>query len=285
MARQRTGSVVCPSCGRLVGVQEETCYNCGRPNPGMWGFTPWLRSLGQDFGLAPLVVGVCVLVYLAALAVAPAEISLELSLGFLSPGGKGLFALGASGFVPVYQMGRWWTLLSASWVHGGLLHILFNMLWVRQLAPAVAQVYGPGRASLIWVWSGVAGFVLSSSALFYPRVLNLVMGSGQWTVGASASLFGLLGALIHFSRRGGARELGTQVWSWAIALFLFGFVIPGVDNWAHLGGFLGGWGLAKLLDPLKPERLDHLLAGLFSLLLSLAAIVWSLVTAWPLLRG
>jgi rhomboid protease GluP len=251
----------------------------------MWGLTPWLRRLGQDFGLGPLIIGVCVLVYLGALAIAPADIELELGLGFLSPGGRGLFALGASGFTPVFQMGRWWTLLSASWIHGGLLHILFNMLWARQLAPAVAHLYGPGRATLIWVWSGVAGFAASSTAPLFPPIVNVVMRPGPWTVGASASLFGLLGALVHFSRRGGAREMGTQVWSWAIALFLFGFVIPNVDNWAHLGGFLGGWMLAKLLDPLQAERLDHLLAGLVSLLLSLAAIVWSLVTAWPYLQA
>lgn len=276
---------MCPSCGRLVGVDDESCYHCGRRNPGMWGFTPWVQRLGRDFGLGSLIIGACVIVYLGALAMAPGEIALDLSLRFLSPGNTGIFALGASGFVPVFRMGRWWTVFSATWLHGGLLHIGFNLLWVRHLAPAVVRLYGPGRATLIWVWSGVAGFLVSSAALFYPQIFNAVMGAGQWTLGASASLFGLLGALIHFSRRGGAREMGTQIWSWAIALFLFGFVIPGVDNWAHLGGFLGGWALAKVLDPLKPERLDHLIAGLLSLLVSAAAILWSLISALPYLQS
>jgi len=48
--RQTTGSVVCTSCGRLVGVNDETCYNCGRRNPGLWGFGPLLRRLGNDLG-------------------------------------------------------------------------------------------------------------------------------------------------------------------------------------------------------------------------------------------
>ena len=51
--RQKTGSVVCASCGSLVGVRDEKCYNCGQRNPGMWGFAPMLRSLGNDLGFVP----------------------------------------------------------------------------------------------------------------------------------------------------------------------------------------------------------------------------------------
>ena len=50
--RQKTGSVVCASCGSLVGVNDEQCYNCGRRNPGLWGYGPLLRRLGTDFGSA-----------------------------------------------------------------------------------------------------------------------------------------------------------------------------------------------------------------------------------------
>ena len=58
--RRTTGSVVCPSCGSLVGVRDDKCYTCGRSNPGLWGFGPVLRQLGADFGFAPVVVGACV---------------------------------------------------------------------------------------------------------------------------------------------------------------------------------------------------------------------------------
>ena len=54
--RQTSGSVVCASCGSLVGVRDEKCFNCGRRNPGFWGFAPLLRSLGTDLGFVPLVV-------------------------------------------------------------------------------------------------------------------------------------------------------------------------------------------------------------------------------------
>ena len=68
MLRQRTGSTVCPGCGSLVGVNDETCYNCGRRNPALWGFSPLLRRLGQDLGFGPFVIVASVGLYLATLA-------------------------------------------------------------------------------------------------------------------------------------------------------------------------------------------------------------------------
>src|SRR5262245_42455060 len=67
LRRQRSGSVLCTSCGVLVGVADDVCYNCGRRNPGLWGFAPALRSLGRDLGFVPFVIGTCVVVYLLTL--------------------------------------------------------------------------------------------------------------------------------------------------------------------------------------------------------------------------
>lgn len=281
MGRQRTGSVVCPQCGRLVGAGENRCPFCGRAAPGMFGFGPLLRKIAgnAEVGLGTLVTTACVVLFLATLAIDMDGITNRGIMGFLSPSIESLFSFGASGAAPVFRFGRWWTPLSAGWLHGNLLHILFNMMWVRQLIPAVVHLYGPGRALVIYTLSSVAGFVASSASVFLPPWLLRITGGGGFTVGASAALFGLLGALIYYSRRGGSRALGQQVWSWAIPLFVIGFVFPGVDNWAHLGGFAGGWLLSRWLDPMRPERLDHLVVGGLSLLASAAAIAWSLVTA------
>jgi rhomboid protease GluP len=155
------------------------------------------------------------------------------------------------------------------------------MMWVRQLAPAMAHLYGPGRTMVIYTLASVTGFIASTASIFLPGWLVRITGGGGTTVGASAALFGLLGALIHYSRRGGSRALGQQVWRWAIPLFVLGFVFPGVDNWAHLGGFAGGWLLSRWLDPMRPERPDHLVAGGICLLATAAAVVWSLVVPVP----
>src|SRR5512139_1446784 len=61
--RQTEGSVLCTSCGVLVGVNDETCYNCGRKNPSLWGYAPVLRSLGTDLGFVPFLTGSCVVLY------------------------------------------------------------------------------------------------------------------------------------------------------------------------------------------------------------------------------
>jgi hypothetical protein len=56
-----------------------------------------------------------------------------------------------------------------------------------------------------------------------------------------------------------------------------------VDNYAHLGGFVGGYLASLILDPLKPERIDHLLMAVICLVATLAALVWSVITALPYL--
>ncbi len=275
--RKRTGSVVCPSCGKLVGVNDDKCYNCGRRKPGMWGLTPLLRSLGQDLGFTDLVIGICALLYVISLLMDPAGIGMRGLFGFLSPSIKSLFLLGASGAFPVFELGRWWTVLSATWLHGSLLHILFNMLWVRQLGPAAGEAYGAARMVIIFVTAGVTGFFLSSVVGHYLVFLPGFLQGARFTIGASASIFGLLGALVHYGRRRGSSALGSQALGYAVILGVFGFVMPGIDNWAHLGGFLGGYGTSVWLDPWKEERTDHVIAALVLLGLSLLAVVVSVV--------
>jgi rhomboid protease GluP len=280
----RPSSVLCPSCGSLVGVKDAQCLNCGRRNPGMWGFAQVLRNVGDDMGFAMLVMWACGALYLASLAADIEGIRTSGLLSIFSPSVPSLFLFGASGAVPVFGYGRWWTVLSAAWLHAGVLHILFNMLWVRDLAPATARLYGPGRTAIIYTVAGVTGFLASSLAGFLPFLPRFLAGAG-FTVGASAPIFGLIGALLHYGRRGGSSFVGQQAKSLAITMLVFGFVMPGVDNWAHLGGLGGGWLAAKVLDPLKPERGDHVLVAIGCLVLSALSIGFSVVEGLKLFRS
>ena len=56
LRRQTTGSVVCASCGTLVGVNDDKCYSCGRANPGLWGYAGAIRRLGSDMGFVQIVI-------------------------------------------------------------------------------------------------------------------------------------------------------------------------------------------------------------------------------------
>lgn len=282
--RQREGSVLCPSCGQLVGVNDERCFHCGRLRPGLFGFAGLLRSLGNDLGFAPLVLGVCGLLYVSSLVIRRSAIGATSLFSMFSPDVESLFLLGASGSVPVFRYGRWWTVLSAGWLHAGVLHIVFNMMSVRDLLPAMAHLYGPARTVIIYTLAGAAGFAASSAAGHYLSFLPRMLGGAGFTVGASAAVFGLIGALLHYGRRGGSRVVAEHARRWALGGVLFGFAMPGIDNWAHLGGMAGGYLVSRWLDPLQPERSDHVLGALLCLLASLAAVVYSVVSGLSFLR-
>ncbi len=248
----------------------------------MFGFAHVLRNLGDDMGFTPLVMFACGTLYLATLAANPEAVGTSGMLSFLSPSVPSLFLFGASGAVPVFGAGRWWTVLSAAWLHGGILHIIFNMMAVRNIAPAVAHLYGPGRTVIVYTAAAVTGFLASSTAgAFLPRIL----GGSSITVGASASIMGLVGALWYYGRRGGSGFISQQAKGIVVSIAVMGFLLPGIDNWAHLGGFVGGYLAGRVLDPLKPERGDHVLVAFACLALSLASVVASVVYGLPLFRG
>jgi rhomboid protease GluP len=277
--RQTSGSVVCTSCGSLVGVRDDKCLNCGRRNPGLWGFAPLLRNLGNDLGFVTLVVWGNGAIYLISLLLSGGGLRMGGGLfGFLAPSSDVAFLLGASGGGPVFVAGRWWTVFSASWLHGSLLHIVFNMMWVRDLGPVVADVYGAGRMVIIYTVAGACGFLLSSIAWRYFPPLPFLNGA-QLTLGASAAIFGLLGALVHYGRRTGSHLVRSEAIRYAVILGFFGLIMPGVDNFAHAGGFLGGYAAALLLDPLKPEKIDHIAIALACLLITAISIFLSVITA------
>ena len=273
--RKTEGSVICTSCGVLVGVNDPTCYNCGRRNPGLWGFGPALRALGNDLGFIPIVTGATIILFVLSLILSREGLQV-----MLSPSGQILYLLGGSGALPVIGYGRWWTLVTAAWLHGGVLHILFNVLWIRQLGPEIANLYGPGRMIIIYTVSSITGFALSTFMYVSPISLPF-FGGANLTVGASAPIFGMLGALVYYGRRTGSSHVGQAGLQYALIMGVLGFVIPGVDNTAHLGGFVGGYAASLVLDPLKPERIDHLAMAVGCLLFTFGAIIWSVITALP----
>ena len=105
MFRQKTGSVVCASCGSLVGVNDETCYTCGRRNPGLWGFGPVLRRFGNDFGFTTVIVYGCVALYALGLVLtvlSGGNLFAGSLFSLLGPNQFASEALGASGAFPVF---------------------------------------------------------------------------------------------------------------------------------------------------------------------------------------
>ena len=156
----------------------------------------------------------------------------------LSPTTDVLNFMGASGVIPIARYQAWWSLITANWLHGSLLHIVFNMLALNTVAPMVMAEYGVFRMFCIYTLSGAAGFLLS------------YLGGVYLTIGASSGLCGLIGAQLYFGYSSGG-PLGQwvlkQTWGWITSLALMGFIIPNINNWGHGGGLIGGFIVAFLL--------------------------------------
>ncbi len=96
-------------------------------------------------------------------------------------------------------------------------------------------------------------------------------------MGASASIFGLLGAMVHYGRKSGSSLIGSQAMRYALILFVLGFLMRGIDNFAHAGGFAGGYVTSAFFNPLTRERGDHLIVAIACLAATFLAIVFSVI--------
>jgi len=272
MSEERNiGSILCPNCGKLISATTTECMHCGTKNPNLWGFSEILRKyFGGQMSLVPIIATTCIALFVLSLLLAPRAILQtggSFIFGLLSPDPYILLQLGMTGAVP-WSIGHWWTLITAIYLHGGLLHILFNVMWIRQLGPTVEELFGISRSFLIFTLSGIFGYFVSNFAGI------------TYTIGASGSIFGLLGALVYYGRKRGGTfgmSIYKQTGQWALVLFIIGFVMPGgiVNNFAHGGGFVGGYLSASLLGfiEIKKENRTHQLLAFGAIGLTILAFL------------
>ena len=298
-------AILCANCRKLISAEELRCPHCGALLPNKMGGTLSAVFRGK---LSPidLIWGLTGLMYLLSVALdLPAALSLEnlsgLSglLSFGSPSSQSLFLLGMTGSV-AWSCGHWWTLLTATFLHGGLLHIFFNLYWLRMLGPLALSEFGAARFVLVYLLTGVGGFFASNvlSDLLFHGLGNAALSSG-WlslsmslhhlapgnppTIGASCAVFGLMGALVAYARRRGGTfgdNLSRQVLAWAIIGLLLGVAIPMINNAGHIGGFATGWLLGRWIPLHRRQegRLVQLLAlGLMALtVIGFALSLWQM---------
>lgn len=264
---------LCPKCGQLVGSSETQCSRCGTKK--MERMRP---TMSLDIFPLQLIQGLCILLYVVSVLL-NTEAAMSPRGGLLSigsPDGKALYLLGMTGGY-AWNQGYWWTLLSASFLHGGILHILFNLSWLSTLGKLFGSLFGMHRLVVLYVVTGITGFLLSN-----------VMHNAP-TIGASCSIFGIMGALITFSlRRGGefGQKLRSQVWAWVIIGLVFGFVVEGVNNYGHIGGLLGGFAMGYLFPAREGMAEESWMSKLAYalIILSLVAVGLSVSSFWTVLQ-
>ena len=193
-ANHQKQSMLCPSCHRLINRHEAACPYCGLRQPGSWrNNNPVMTALSDPAGVVKLIIVTNSIMFVLSLLLSAKNITHAFNnpFSFLSPTNQSLLLLGSTGTYPILRLGRLWSLISANYLHGGLLHIVFNMMALRQIAPLVIQEYGAYRMFTIYTLGGVGGYLVS----FVAGV--------SFTIGASAAVCALMGAMLLYGKRRG----------------------------------------------------------------------------------
>lgn len=266
-------AMLCPRCRKIIGSNESTCSWCGYSRPsGWWQAMAWTRGALDGDWLVKAIITANIAFFILSLLLSGHHGRSVNPLSFLSPGQTGLLLLGATGTIPIDQFGRIWTVVSASYLHGGILHIIFNLMALRQIAPWVNHEYGASRMFVIYTLGGVCGYWVS------------YLAGVPFTIGASAAICSLIGALLYFGKsRGGTYGAAVyrEVSGWVVGLVLFGLMMPGINNWAHGGGLVGGVLLGMLLgyEEKRPTSAVHRLLSQFCAVMTVAVLGWAVFSA------
>jgi rhomboid protease GluP len=224
---------MCPNCRAFITTDDKVCPYCQftvgpkavdrrSPADALGGLIPHARFTTM------LIMLINTGIYVAMVLHTQSG-SQGMSFDF---DGRTLLDFGAK-FGPLIMQGEWWRLVTAGWAHGGILHILMNMWVLFDLGAQTEEVYGTSRFLAIYFVAGVLGFLAS----FW-------WAPGSPSVGASAGICGLIGAMIALGVRDKSAfgvEIRRFYVRWVIYLLVFGLLFPATDNAAHLGGIAGGF--------------------------------------------
>ncbi len=238
---------MCPHCRAFITDKDKICPYCNeKVGPR---YVERARAADIIGGFIPQARFNTILILLinAGFFVATALFSIKVGAG----GGFGdidqhvLAAFGAKVPLPYLQelgspfYGQWWRLITAGFLHGGLLHILMNSWVLFDLGAQVEAIYGAARMWVIYFLATAAGFY--ASAVFSPHI----------SIGASAGLCGMIGAMIALGVRhrnpAGDAIRGMYI-RWAVYTLIWGLLVPAVDNYAHIGGMAAGFVIAYFAE-------------------------------------
>ncbi len=243
---------LCPQCGTLVGASARKCHECGASMT--FSLAAATRSLSgliaSETPITYSLLGINFVLFVFSLVLAA-----KITGGFSAMGGipgQVLFRLGARESHAILY-GEIWRLVMPIFLHGGVMHILFNTWVLMDVGPQMEETYGSSRYLFLYLITGIFGNVASTAWSI------LVHGGWGISIGASGSLMGLIGLMIAITtRRGGAmmQMLRGQLVRWVIYIFIFGLFFN-ADNAAHLGGLASGFLLGKFFEDRQPVSADE----------------------------
>ena len=266
---------MCPHCRAFITTSDKICPYCDTPvgpkaverrNPGdlVGGLIPHAQFV--TVLILTLNVGMFAVTMLASMKAGNPS-------ALMGVDGRTLIEFGAK-WREGLLAGQWWRLVTAGFLHGGLMHIAMNSWAMFDVGATVEQLYGQRRLVVIYFVSTVCGYL--ASAIWTPAI----------SVGASAGLFGLIGAMIALGvkHEGPAAKMVRGVYiRWAVYGVLFG-LLPGlrIDNAAHLGGLASGFAVAYVagLPRLVTNWREKFWTGAMVVCLALTAISFLLMFLW-----
>lgn len=230
---------MCSNCRAFINASDKVCEYCGHqvgprsidlrmPDDLLGGLVPARRAATSVLLLAN--VGL----YLGTVVV---SMKAGNDGAFMNLDPRTLIIFGGMYREGLY-VGDWWRVITAGYLHGGLMHIGMNMWALMDIGPQVEEIYGTPRTVAIWTVATALGFYMS---YFFGTRLS---------IGASAGIFGLIGAMIavgmlHRTAMAQAiKSAYVRMAVYGIVIGLLGF-LP-IDNAAHIGGLAGGFGAAWL---------------------------------------
>jgi rhomboid protease GluP len=252
---------MCPNCRAFITTDDKVCPYCEAPvGPRAIDHRAPDAILG---GLIPQAHFTTVVILLINFGLFVATYLYANTL--VGPGAqtRSLLDFGAK-YGPYIEAGQWWRLITAGFLHGSVLHILMNSWALFDLGAQVEEAYGTARYLVLYILTTIAGFYVSM--WWNPQVPS---------VGSSAGIFGLIGAMIalgirHRSYLGDAvRQFYIR---WAVYGFALGILFPGTDNGAHFGGVVSGFVLAYIMGTPRVVGMQEKVWRLASILVMLITV-------------
>jgi membrane associated rhomboid family serine protease len=247
-----TSHRMCPECRGLIDRNASACPLCGanlkspRSRAGTAGPTRILGVIPVPSTATSALVTANIALYAISwyMTQSAASAAGESTSLFSGIDLHVLLRLGAK-YGPLMVQGEWWRLVTAMFLHGGLLHIGFNLWCLVDLGPEVESLFSIQKYIVLYLVTGVFGFIVS-----------LFWSPGGVSIGASGAIVGLIGILIGASYHHGqlGKAYRSQLWRWVIYIVAM-MLIPGlgIDNAAHMGGLVSGLILGYLIPEGEPE--------------------------------
>jgi rhomboid protease GluP len=230
---------MCPHCRAFITNKDRVCPYCNekvgsravdRRSPGdlLGGLIPHARFVTTT--LLTINVGMFLLTVVYSMRSGNGE-------ALMNVDGRTLAYFGDK-FPVAVQLGQWWRLVTAGYLHGGLFHIFMNSWVLMDVGAMVEELYGQSRMFVIYTLANIGGFYLS------------YIWSPVPSMGASAAIMGLIAAMIAYgmqNRSAMGDAIKGQYIRWVIWILIIG-LLPGfnVDNAAHIGGLIVGFAVGYL---------------------------------------